>query len=99
MKSIHNRPLTCWRNLIQSNLWLLPQDLVTDILPQDLVKSPSREIGCYNDRIALEFDRHLDSAAFEVPVKFQIDWKSINSNLEASRLHEISRQGVRPLNE
>ena len=29
--------------------------------------------------------------AAEVPVKFQSDWKSLNPNLVASRLHEILR--------
>ena len=62
----------------------------TDILPQDLVKPRSREIGCYNDGICLKFDRHLGRAAAEVPVKFQSDWKSLNPNLAASRLHEMS---------
>ena len=42
----------------------------TDVLPQDLMKSRSRNIGCYSDRIALKFDRHLGSAAAGVPVKF-----------------------------
>ena len=51
----------------------------------------SREIGCYNDSIALKFDRHLGSTAAEVPVKFQSDWKCLNPNLAASRLHEILR--------
>ena len=36
----------------------------------NLAKSRSREFGCYNDCIALKFDKHLDSAAAEVPVKF-----------------------------
>ena len=63
----------------------------TDILPQDLVKSRRREIGCYNDRIALKFDRHLGITAAEEPVKFQGDWKGPNSNLAASRFHEILR--------
>ena len=33
----------------------------------------------------------LEAARFaaEVPVKFQSDWKSLNPNLAASRLHEI----------
>ena len=31
------------------------------------------------------------SAAAEVPVKFQSDWKSLNPNLTASRHHEILR--------
>ena len=30
-------------------------------------------------------------AAAVVPVKFQSDWKSLNPNLVASRLHEILR--------
>ena len=34
-----------------------------DVLPPNLVESRSREIGCYNDRIALKFDRHLGSPA------------------------------------
>ena len=51
----------------------------------------SREIECYNNPIAPEFDRHLGSAAVDVPVKFQSDWKShgINTAFVASRLHEI----------
>ena len=56
-----------------------------------IVKSRSREIGCCNGRIALKFDRHLGSNAAEVPAKFQSDWKSLNPNLAASRLHEILR--------
>ena len=63
----------------------------TEVSPQDIVKSRSREIGCYNDHIALKFDRHLGSVAAEVPVKFQSDWKSLNPNLAASRLHKILR--------
>ena len=62
-------------------------------------KSRSHEIGHYIDRIALNFDRHLGSAAAEVPVKFQSYVKSLNLNLAASRLHEILRQDVRPLRE
>ena len=71
---------------------LSPRPLFTkqlDILPQDLLKSRSHEIGCYNDRIAPKFDRHLGSAAAGVTVKFQNDWKSLNPNLMAMRLHKI----------
>ena len=50
----------------------------TDGLPQDLVKSRSREIGCFNDPIALEFDRYVGSTAAEDPVKFQSYKKMIN---------------------
>ena len=62
-----------------------------DVLPPNLVKSRSHEIGCFNGRIALKFVRHLGSSAAEVPAKFQSDWKSLNPNLAASRLHEILR--------
>ena len=61
------------------------------VLPPNLVKSRSREIGCYNDRIALKFDRHLGSTAADLPVNFQSDMKSLNPNLAASRLDEILR--------
>ena len=60
-----------------------------DVLPQDLVKCWRHEIVCYSVRIALKFDMHLDSAAAEMPVKFQSDLKSPNMNVAASRLHEI----------
>ena len=55
----------------------------TDALPQDLVRSRSREIGCYNDHIALKFE---SSAAVDAPIKYQSDWKSLNPNLASSRL-------------
>ena len=71
----------------------------TVVLPQDLVKPRGREIGCYNDRIALHFDRQLDSDAAEVPVKFQSDWKLLSPNLGASRFREILRYDVRTLSE
>ena len=58
----------------------------TDVLPQDLVKSRSREIGFYHDRIALKFDMHLGNT-----VKFQSDWKRLNPNLAVSRFREILR--------
>ena len=61
----------------------------TDGLQQDLVKFRSREIRCYNDRIALKLDRHLNSAAAEVPVKIQSDFKSLSANPTGSRLHKI----------
>ena len=71
----------------------------TDALPQDLVKSRSREIRVEIFSIALKFDRHLDSSTAEMPVKFQSDTSIIEPNLAASRLHEILRQDVRPLSE
>ena len=51
----------------------------TDALPPYLVRSRSREIGYYN----------YNCAAAEIPVKFQGDWKNLNPNHTASRLHEI----------
>ena len=51
----------------------------------------AKSCECYNDRIGLQFDRLLGSAAVDMSVKFQSDWKSLNSNLAASRLHEILR--------
>ena len=44
-----------------------------DVLPPNLVKFRSRETGCYNDRITLQFDRRLGSAVTDVPVKLQND--------------------------
>ena len=71
----------------------------TDILAQDLVKSRSRDIGYYHDRIALKFDRHLGSAAAKVPFKIQSDCESLNTNRAAVGLREILRYDVRPLSE
>ena len=64
---------------------------ILDLIP-NLVKSRSREIGCYNDRIALKFDRHLGSGAAEVPVKFHSNWPE-KPNVE-SRGFETSRDLV-----
>ena len=46
-------------------------------------KSRSREIGCYNERIALQFDRHPGSVAADVPVNLHSDWRSYNPNFAA----------------
>ena len=59
------------------------------VLLKNVVKSQSHEIGCWNDRIALSFDRHLDSAAAAAPIIFPSDWKPPNPNLRATRLNEI----------
>ena len=63
----------------------------TDALPQDLMKSRSREFRVFT----LKFDRHIGSSA----VKFQSDTIIITSYLAASRLHETWRQDVLPLSE
>ena len=41
----------------------------TDGLPQDHVKSRSREIRVYNFPIALKFDRHLGIGVTEMAIK------------------------------
>ena len=72
----------------------------TDVLPPNIVKSRSCEIECCNASISLKFHRHIvGCAAAAEPAKFQNDWKRLNSNLAASKLHEILCQDVRPLNE
>ena len=63
----------------------------TDVLPQDLVKSLSREIRLQTFLIALKIDRHLAAEiAAEMPVKFQNDMIIIISNFVASWIHEMS---------
>ena len=54
-----------------------------------LVKSRSREIDNLNHPIALKFDRHIGSNVAEVPVQFQNDRTTVDTNLAASRLHEF----------
>ena len=61
----------------------------TDVLPQDLVKSRTREIRVSTFPISLKFDRHL--GAVEMLVKFHSDTIIIISNLADSRRHEIWR--------
>ena len=65
-------------------------------LTQALVKYRSRDIGCYDNRTALKFDRHLGSAAAKVPVKTQSDCKRFNTKLTALRLHGILQYDIRP---
>ena len=57
-------------------------------LPQDLVKSRSREIRVHTFPNALKFDRHIGSSA---DVKFQSDRIIITFDLAVSRLREIWR--------
>ena len=37
----------------------------------------------------MQFDRHLGTASAEFPVTIHSGWKSLNTNLAASRFHEI----------
>ena len=61
----------------------------TDVLPQDLVKSRSREI--YTFLTALKFGKHLGSSAVEMAVKFHCDTIIIRPNHADSSLYEIWR--------
>ena len=58
-----------------------------------------RFLGLYSLSGKISFDGHLGSAAAEVSVKFESDWKSLNPNLAASILDEILWQDVLPLSE
>ena len=85
---MHTRNINIWTG------WKQPGPLFTklaDVSLQYLMKSRSRDITCYYDRISLKFDRRLGSVAAEMPVEFQNDSKSLTQNLVASRLHEIFR--------
>ena len=66
-----------------------PWGLYSHVFSPNLVKHRSRKIECYNNRIDLKCDSHLDSAALELPVKFQSDRQDLNPNPAALRLHEI----------
>ena len=52
------------------------------------IRYRSGEIGNLNYRIALKFDRNIDSSIAEVPVKFQSDRTILNTNLMDSGLCE-----------
>ena len=56
----------------------------TSVLPPNLVKSRSREIRCYNHRIALKFDRYLGNDAAESPIRLEMS-KFESRGLETSR--------------
>ena len=70
-----------------------------DVLSPNLMKSQSREIGCWNDPIVMKFDWHLGSADVEAPIKFHVGFESLNPNLAYSRLREMLRQDVCRLSE
>ena len=61
----------------------------TNLSLQDLVTSKSHGVRCCDYRIVPKFDRQLDSAAVDMPVKFQSDMTDLYPNLVASRPHEI----------
>ena len=77
-----------------SNCWIRP--LASIHWAAGCLIANSREVSkhrdwVYTDRVALKFDRHLGSAAAEVPVNFVNECKSLNPILAASRLHEFLR--------
>ena len=72
--------------------WRTPEELgqitriyllhMASIHSPNLVKSRSREIGFYNDRIMIVSLWNLTgNSAADVPVKFQSDWKRLNPNI------------------
>ena len=71
----------------------------TDVLPQDLAKSRSRDIWAYPFQIALKFERYLGNSTAEMPVKFMSDIIIMTFNFAASIFHENLRWGVLLLSE
>ena len=61
-----------------------------NLLPQDLVKSRSHEVGCYNDPIALIFDKHFGSTDAEMHNKLQ-STEHLEKCKPESRGYETSR--------
>ena len=55
------------------------------------MKTRNRKIGSLNDRIALKFDKRIDSSTGDVSVKCQSDRTVLNTNPAASRLCNILR--------
>ena len=70
-----------------------------DVCPPNLMTSRGCVIKFYDNLIVLKFKWHLGSSSAKVPGKYQSDYKFLNLNLVASRLHEILRLEIRPLNE
>ena len=65
---VNNREIGDWRHYRTSYDVIVMRTMPlftkrTIVLPQNPVKSRSRKIGCYNDRIALKFNRHLGCTA------------------------------------
>ena len=56
-----------------------------------LTKTQNHEIGCWNDDIALKFDRQLEA---QTTIKFQSNWKVLNTDLSPLKLFVILQGGV-----
>ena len=69
----------------------------TDLLPQDLMKSRSRENRGYTFPIPLKFDRHFGSSAAEMPVKLPSDMiitDVLSQDLVKPWSHELGSQNL-----
>ena len=80
----------------------------TDVLPQNLMKSRSREIGCFDDRIALKFDGQIEeqlgmpkpeSCSFETRYYSNTSVRLVNRGPDISRygitfLHVVSTEAL-----
>ena len=64
-----------------------------DVFPPKFVKSRSRKVACYYDRIALKFDRHLARAGNALTLISRLrDFKDLeNSHVEAQLSGVLSR--------
>ena len=83
---------TEWHDVYSILFYSIPG--LYSLLPQDLVKSRSREIRIVSSPIALKFDRHLGSTAIEMPVIFQSNTIIITSkshDFETSRDFAVRR--------
>ena len=78
-RNFHVSSITGSYTVCEDYLWIQPSQWCYQV---------SIQIGCYDDRIALKFDRHLGNAAAEVPVKFL---GAIGISEPESRGFEISR--------
>ena len=72
----------CQTNETEAKLLFTKQDAV---LPLDLVKFRSREIGCQSDYIGLRIDKYFGNKIVEESVKFQRDTTILNAYLKTSR--------------
>ena len=103
--SVKRNPQQFWRGLSYELIYCLSDDLCTQGLYSLSGKMSYRQISWSLEAARLYVAMvvslwnltgtsapqrwHLSAA--EVPAKFQSDWKSLNPNLAASRLHEILR--------
>ena len=63
-------------------------------LLRDFAKSGNLKIGCWYDRIVLQFHKSFGNSAADTPVKFPNDLISLNLHLAALRLCKVWRWDV-----